>query len=67
MEFTSEGILIEGTSKNEVTPLLEATEAEATVSETDNGVFVRYDSDDETERELVKMSVEVLEKPTLTV
>lgn len=66
MEFTSNGILIEDTSKNEVTPLLEVTEAEATVSETDNGVFVRYDSEDETERELVKMSVEVLEKPTLT-
>lgn len=66
MEFTSEGISIEGTSKDEVTSLLDATEAEATVSETEDGVFVRYDSDDETERELVKMSVEVLEKPTLT-
>ncbi len=67
MEFTSDGILIEGVSKSEVTPLLEATEAQATVSETDIGVFVRYESEDKTQRELVKMSLEVLEKPTLTV
>jgi len=66
MEFTDEGILIEDTSKSDIIPLLEATGAEATATETDGGVFVRYDSEDERERELVKLSVKALEEPVLT-
>jgi len=66
MEFTDEGILIKDTSKKDIISLLEATGAEATATETDEGVFVRYDSEDEKERELVKLSVKALEEPILT-